>query len=59
MLVQGKIADFTRAWWDAKPYRPDGIVASEDTWNILTEEIRVESVPYPWVGVNDLNLWFP
>ena len=58
MLLQGKIADFTRAWWDAKPYRPDGIVASEDTWNILTEEIRVESVPYPWTGVNDLTYGF-
>ena len=58
MLLAGKISDFTRAWWDAKPYRPDGIVASEDTWNILTEEIRVESVPYPWIGVNDLTYGF-
>ena len=58
MLLAGNISSFTRAWWDAKPYRPDGIVASEDTWDILTEEIRVESVPYPWLGVNELTYGF-
>ena len=58
MLLAGNIASFTRAWWDAKSYRPDGIVASEDTWDILTEEIRVESVPYPWLGVNELTYGF-
>ena len=58
MLLAGNIASFTRAWWDAKPYRPDGIVASEETWDILTEEIRVESVPYPWLGINELTYGF-
>ena len=58
MLMAGQIANFTRQWWDAKPYRPDGIVASEDTWNILTEEIRVESIAYPWIGLNELTYGF-
>ena len=58
MLLAGNIASFTRAWWDAKPYRPDGIIASEDTWDILTEEVRVESVPYPWLGINELTYGF-
>ena len=58
MLQAGKISEFTRTWWDAKSYRPDGIIASEDTWDILTEEIRVESVPYPWLGVNELTYGF-
>jgi len=58
MLLAGKISEFTRTWWDAKSYRPDGIIASEDTWDILTEEIRVESVPYPWIGVNELTYGF-
>jgi len=58
MLLEGNIASFTRAWWDAKPYRPDGIIASEDTWDILTEEVRVESVPYPWLGINELTYGF-
>ena len=58
MLLAGNIASFTRAWWDAKSYRPDGIVASEETWDILTEEIRVESVPYPWLGINELTYGF-
>ena len=58
MLMAGQIANFTRQWWDAKSYRPDGIVASEETWDILTEEIRVESVPYPWLGINELTYGF-
>ena len=58
MLLAGNIASFTRAWWDAKSYRPDGIIASEETWDILTEEIRVESVPYPWLGINELTYGF-
>ena len=58
MLLAGNIASISRAWWDAKSYRPDGIVASEETWDILTEEIRVESVPYPWLGINELTYGF-
>jgi len=58
MLLAGKISEFTRTWWDAKSYRPDGIIAGEDTWDILTEEIRVQSVPYPWLGLNELTYGF-
>ena len=28
MLMANRVKDFTQHWWNAKVYRPDGIVAS-------------------------------
>ena len=47
--------DFTQAWWNAKTYRPDGIVAGTDTWENLVEKRNVKSVPYPWDGLNTIT----
>ena len=58
MLMAGQIANFTRQWWDAKGYTPDGIIAGEDTWSILMEEINTVSIPYPWSGLNELTYGF-
>lgn len=52
MLQANKIKEFTTAWWEAKVYRPDGIVSGKDTWDALTNKIKVKSVPYPWQGLN-------
>ncbi len=52
MLVANKVRDFTSAWWNAKVYQPDGIIQGSDTWEALTNKIKVKSVPYPWQGLN-------
>ena len=52
MLVANKVRDFTGAWWNAKVYQPDGIVQGSDTWDALTNKIKVKSIPYPWQGLN-------
>ena len=52
MLMANRVKDFTQAWWNAKAYRPDGIVAGTDTWENLVEKRNVKSVPYPWDGLN-------
>jgi len=52
MLQANKIKEFTTAWWEAKVYRPDGIISGKDTWEALTNKIKVKSVPYPWQGLN-------
>ena len=54
MLVANRVRDFTTSWWDAKTYRPDGIVAGIDTWDIILNAHKVKSIPYPWSGLNDL-----
>ena len=52
MLQANKIKDFTSSWWDAKVYQPDGIISGKDTWDALTSKIKVQSIAYPWQGLN-------
>lgn len=55
MIKANKIKEFVQHWWDAKVYRPDGIVAGEDTWDALVNKRQIKSVPYPWEGLNELT----
>lgn len=55
MLQAGKVVEFTKSWWDAKVYRPDGIVAGDETWDLLVKNRQIQSVPYPWEGLNELT----
>jgi twinkle protein len=58
MLKAKKIQEFTRAWWDAKVYRPDGIVSGLDTWDLLQEQKDIKSIPYPWECLNEYTYGF-
>ena len=55
MLMANRVKDFTQAWWNAKVYRPDGIVAGTDTWDTLVQKRQVKSIPYPWNGLNEIT----
>jgi len=55
MLVGNQIKEFIQHWWDAKVYRPDGIVAGQETWEALVNKRSVKSVPYPWEGLNEIT----
>ena len=52
MLVEGRSKELISALWEAKPYRPDGVVPGEELWDKIIEENEVESVEYPWSGLN-------
>jgi len=58
MLVAGKVKDFVSAWWNSKGYQPDGIVSGSDTWDALTNKMKVKSIPYPWSGLNTYTKGF-
>lgn len=58
MLMAGRVQDFTKAWWNSKVYRPDGIINSQDTWEAVIEELEVDSIPYPWECMNSLTYGF-
>lgn len=53
-LVHGAYKDFTAAFWDAKRHQPDGIVNLADIFGELLNEDEIPSIPYPWVGLNDM-----
>jgi twinkle protein len=56
MLEAGRISEFTKAWWNAKVYQPDGIVQASETWDAVVQYRDTPSVPYPWQGLNDILL---
>ena len=41
------------AFWNAKVWRPDGIVAGDELFDVITNEDETPSLPYPFEGLND------
>lgn len=52
-IVAGDPGAIIDAFWRAKPYRPDGIVASSDLLDTLMEDDEFDGVPYPWHSMNE------
>ena len=46
---------FSQHWWSAEGYKPDGIIAGKDLWEVVSKPMDVESVPYPWDELNKLT----
>ena len=55
-LQVGKGREVIQAIWDAKVYRPDGIVDGCDLWGSIISTETVPSVPYPWDGLQQKTL---
>jgi twinkle protein len=51
MLVAGQHEELRRMAWDARPWRPDGIVKGTDLIDRLLQP-PPPSIPYPWEGLN-------
>lgn len=43
----------TKAYWNARPWRPDGIVQASELREEVLNPIDVECVPYPFNGLNE------
>lgn len=54
-LKEGKTADIINAIFQARDYRPDGIVSSLDLRKAITEPDEVSTVTYPYKGLNDIT----
>ena len=52
-LKMNKREQFSRAWWNAQPYTPAGIVNLKDLKSTLFEEEYCETVLFPWQKLND------
>jgi twinkle protein len=51
-LLNGKGQEVVQAVWNAKTYRPDGILSGTDTWDLLNQEETVATQAYPWADIN-------
>ena len=52
MHMAGKGAEVINAIWNAKTYRPDGVISGEDTWEIISKEEKIEAEEYPWPDIS-------
>lgn len=55
MLVANRAKEICEAVFEARDYRPDGIIGSNELWDKITEVNNVESQPYPYEGLNDMT----
>lgn len=55
MLLAGKTKELTDAIWEAKVYRPDGIVSAADVWDLVIKEDEHGDILYPWDGLNAIT----
>ena len=53
MLQAGKTSELIDAVWQAKTYRPDGILAGTDVWDIIIANDDKDSVAYPYAGLQE------
>lgn len=52
-LMAGRSDAIIQAMWNAKPFRPDGIISGEDLWDEVSKEESIRSIPYPWLALNE------
>lgn len=52
VLVNDGTAPITQAFWNAKPWRPDGIVSVQELRETVLNPVVIPSLPYPWAGLN-------
>lgn len=54
-LQRGQPEAIIQAIWNAKSYRPDGILSGQDLWDDLSKNEVIPSIPYPWESLNALT----
>ena len=52
-LQAGDTDSIRKAIWDAKPYRPDGIIDGKNLLNIVTEPTKACDHEYPYKGIQE------
>jgi hypothetical protein len=55
MLKKGKSKEFYKAFWNAKPYSPAGILDGQGLWGLVSNVDESNSVPYPWDGLTKIT----
>ena len=49
MLTAGRVQEFVKCWWDAKEYKPAGVVSLSDEvcWDAFVTRGKAEIIPFP------------
>lgn len=54
-LQKGQPEAIVQAIWNAKAFRPDGIISGEDLWEEIQKNEVIPSIPYPWDALTALT----
>jgi twinkle protein len=54
LLKAGKTKEIVNAVWEAKVYRPDGIINGADVWDDISHTVDA-GLAYPWPGLNRIT----
>ena len=54
-LMKGRSKDFVSEFWNARTFTPEGIVCGPDLRENLLSEKTIQSLPYPWDGLNEIT----
>lgn len=54
-VATNKEAVFVQRWWSAESYIPDGIVAGNNLWDLVSTPPAPAQCMYPWDGLNALT----
>ncbi len=57
-LLAGEAEAFTKEWWQAPFFRPDGLKLGTDIWKEIIERKESFTVQYPFEGLNRLTYGF-
>jgi twinkle protein len=55
MAVRRKYEEYTKCWWNAPTYAPDGIINGTELLDEILEPITKSSVNYGWKGLDELT----
>jgi|TARA_R110002096_G_scaffold244158_1_gene436395 twinkle protein len=55
MIQASRGSEIISAIWNAKSYRPDGIIDAKDLWDLVSINQEVDSMPYPFNGLNNMT----
>ncbi len=55
MLVAGRVKELKDFVWNAKPYRPDGLLSGSQALERVLERKEADGDPYPWAGLTSLT----
>jgi len=54
-LLNKGAEDFSREWWQAPTFKPDGLKMGTDIWKEIIDRKESFSTPYPFQGLNSLT----
>lgn len=50
-LLAGNTREYSKEWWDAPKFTPDGLRLGSQMWDKLKDPKKYETVSYPWAGL--------